>query len=215
MRLQVVSVEFECEELRIASPGFIASLAGLEKPLLCVDPVREMLDIGIRNKIANIETICETAEQFSEREIQYDKLLIKGTIHHFPVNKLSKIFNGIANQLSKGGLILIEKTPSTQAKGFPSFQKALQLHSQHFSGLTDILNKIFHDLGFEVSSKIVSGSGKISKVEVIKNIRNRYTSTLELLSDQEIQEGVEEVERNFPDVIEYEQRREMLIAVKC
>ena len=31
--------------------GLIASMAGLENPIVCVDPVREMLDIGIRNKM--------------------------------------------------------------------------------------------------------------------------------------------------------------------
>ena len=67
-------------------------MAELVNPVICVDPVREMLDVGIRNKIANIQTICETAEQFSQRKIQYDKLLIKGTVHHFPVNNLRQIF---------------------------------------------------------------------------------------------------------------------------
>ena len=187
----------------------------LEQPLICVDPVKEMLDIAIKNKIPNIETICESAEQFSQRDIRYDKLLIKGTIHHFPVNKLRQIFSGISKQLSKSGLILIEKTPGTQqTKGYPSFEKALKLHSQLFSGLTDILVNLLRDLGFEVSSTIVGGKRKISKVEAIDNIRNRYTSTLGLLSDQEIQAGIEEVDRNFGDVIEYEQNREMLIAVK-
>ena len=49
---------------------------------------------------------------------------------------------------------------------------------------------------------------------VIKNIRNRYTSTLERLTDQEILDGIEEVERNFPDVIEYDHKREIIIAKK-
>ena len=189
-------------------------MAELKNPVICVDPVREMLDVGIRNKIANIETICESAEQFSQREIHYDKLLIKGTVHHFPVNNLRQIFTGISNQLTTGGVVLIEKTPGKPAQGYPSFEKALKLHSQFFSGLSDILVSLFQELGFQVTSTIVTGKGKISKAEAIKNIRARYTSTLELLSDQEIQDGVEEVERNFPEVIEYENQREMMIAVK-
>ena len=189
-------------------------MAELKNPVICVDPVREMLDVGIRKKIANIETICESAEQFSQREIHYDKLLIKGTVHHFPVNNLRQIFTGISHQLTTGGVVLIEKTPGKPAPGYPSFEKALELHSQFFSGLSDILVSLFQELGFQVTSTIVTGKGKISKAEAIKNIRARYTSTLELLSDQEIQEGVEEVERNFPEVIEYENQREMMKAVK-
>ena len=214
MRLQVVSVEFDCEELRITSTGFIASMAGLEKPLICVDPVREMLDIGIRNNIANIETICETAEQFSEREIHYDKLLIKGAIHHFPINKLTKIFSGLSNQLSKGGLILIEKTKE-QGQSYPTFQKARHLHSLSEEGRSELLLDIFQTLGYEVTTKIVEARARMTKAEAIRNIRNRYTSTLELLTDQEIQEGIEEVEENLPDIIEYEYKREIIIARKC
>ena len=167
-----------------------------------------------KNKIANIETICETAEQFSQREIHYDKLLIKGTVHHFPVNNLRQIFTGISNQLRPGGVILIEKTPGKPAPGYPSFEKALTLHSQFFSGLSDILLNLFRELGFKVSSTVVTGKGKISKAEAITNIRNRYTSTLELLSEQEIEAGIAEVEKKFPEIIEYENQREMMIAVK-
>ena len=167
-------------------------MAELENPVICVDPVREMLDVGIRNKIANIETICETAEQFAEREIHYDKLLIKGTIHHFSVDNLRQIFTGISSQLSTGGVILIEKTPGKPAQGYPSFEKALKLHSQFFSRLSDTLVNLFQELGFQVSSTIVTGKGKISKAEAINNIRNRYTSTLELLSDQDIEDGIDE-----------------------
>ena len=111
-------------------------------------------------------------------------------------------------------MVLIEKTPGKPAQGYPSFEKALMLHSQFFSGLSDILVSLFQEPGYEVTSTIVTGKGKITKAEAIKNIRARYTSTLELLSDQEIQDGVEEVERNFPEVIEYENQREMMKAVK-
>ena len=194
--------------------GYIASMAGLEKPLICVDPVREMLDIGIRNKIANIQTICETAEQFSEREIQYDKIYLKMVIHHLPLDRLRKIFTGITRQLSKSGTILIDKTKE-QGKSYPTFLKARQLHMLSEKGRSELLQDIFQTLGYKVTTKIVETKATMTKSEAIRNIRNRYTSTLELLSDEEIQAGIEEVERNFPDVIEYDHKREIIIATKC
>ena len=185
----------------------------MENPLLCVDPVREMLDIGMKNKIANIETICETAEEFSGRDIQYDKIYLKMVIHHLPLDKLRKIFTGITRQLSNNGTILIDKTKE-QGTSYPTFQKARQLHTLSEKGRSELLQDIFHSLGYKVTTKIVEARARMTKAEAIKNIRNRYTSTLELLSDQEIQEGIEEVERKFPDVIEYDHKREIIIAKK-
>ena len=89
--------------------GMLARLGKLSQPVLCVDPVQEMRDVALNNKMENIETLCETAEEFTERNIKYDKILIKGTVHHFPVENINKIFTGIYNQLNDGGIMLIEK----------------------------------------------------------------------------------------------------------
>ena len=172
-----------------------------------------MLDVGIRNKIANIETICETAEQFSARQIHYDKIYLKMVVHHLPVNKLRKIFTGITSQLNKGGAILIDKTKE-QGKRYPTFEKARQLHIQSEIGRSELLLDILSSLGYQVKTIIVESQGRMTKTEAVNNIRNRYASTLQLLSDQEIQAGIEEVERNFEEVIEYDYKREIIIAIK-
>ena len=87
----------------------LARLGKLSQPVLCVDPVQEMLDVALNNKLENIETLCETAEEFTARKIKYDKILIKGTVHHFPAENINKIFTGIYNQLNAGGILVIEK----------------------------------------------------------------------------------------------------------
>ena len=88
----------------------LSELANLEPPVLCVDPVQEMLDVAVDNKIDNIETMCATAEEFVAKYINYDKILIKGTVHHFPVSNLEMIFRGIFKQLRTSGVLLIEKS---------------------------------------------------------------------------------------------------------
>ena len=89
--------------------GMLVRLGNLTQPVLCVDPVQEMLDVAEANKMENIETLCETAEEFTKRQIKYDKILIKGTVHHFPAENIQNIFAGIYNQLNEGGILLIEK----------------------------------------------------------------------------------------------------------
>ena len=71
-----------------------------------------MLDVALNNKVVNIETLCATAEEFVKLDLKYDKLLIKGTVHHFPKEHLQMIFQGIFNQMNDNGIVLIEKVSS-------------------------------------------------------------------------------------------------------
>ena len=68
--------------------GMFAKIAGLKHPVLCADPVQEMLDVAEKNNIPNIETLCATAKEFAKKDIKYEKMLIKGAVHHFPVDKM-------------------------------------------------------------------------------------------------------------------------------
>ena len=96
--------------------GQLSRLASLTKPVLCVEPVQEMLDVALKNNVANIEMMCATAEEFVRRDINYDKLLIKGSVHHFPRDQLQEIFGGIHGQLNDNGIVLIEKVSSNKVK---------------------------------------------------------------------------------------------------
>ena len=70
--------------------------------------------MALNNKLANIETLCATAEQFVKLDLNYDRLLIKGSVHHFPRNHLQEIFQGIYRQLNDNGIVLIEKVSSNK-----------------------------------------------------------------------------------------------------
>ena len=106
----------------LITTGQISRLAGLSQPVLCVEPVQEMLDVAIKNKVENVETLCATAEEFVMRDINYDKLLIKGTVHHFPRKNLRMIFQGIYTQLTPNGIVLIDKVSSNQVASLNYFK---------------------------------------------------------------------------------------------
>ena len=95
--------------LRIEFSVQLARLGELKKPVLCVEPVKEMLDVAVSNELEGIETLCETAEEFVKRDIKYDKIIMKGCVHHFPRSHLQDIFKGIHSQLNEGGILLIDK----------------------------------------------------------------------------------------------------------
>ena len=89
--------------------------------LLCADPVQEKLDVTKKNNIPNIGTLCVTAEQFAKKDLKYDKVLMKGVVHHFPVNKMREIFSRIGTQLNAKGVILIDKVGSNRTSGMLFF----------------------------------------------------------------------------------------------
>ena len=194
--------------------GMVAKLADLKYPVLCVDPVQEMLDVAKKNNVQNIETLCSTAEDFARQDMKYDKILIKGAVHHFPVNKMREIFTGIKKQLNDKGVILINKTGANRTGGMPFFKKGIQTRSNMQGGLTELLENLLADLGFHVEKQIFEDDATITKNEAIESIKNRSLSVLSALSDEDIEEGIEEVEREYDDIISYKRIYEMIIAHK-
>ena len=102
--------------LQITFSVQLARLGKLQHPVLCVEPVREMLDVAVSNQLEGIETLCETAEEFVKKDIKYDKIIMKGCVHHFPRNHLQDIFKGVYNQLNEGGILLIDKVSGSPVR---------------------------------------------------------------------------------------------------
>ena len=102
--------------LQITFSVQLARLGKLQHPVLCVEPVKEMLDVAVSNQLEGIETLCETAEEFVKKDIKYDKIIMKGCVHHFPRNHLQDIFKGVYNQLNEGGILLIDKVSGSPVR---------------------------------------------------------------------------------------------------
>ena len=194
--------------------GMLAKIVSLKHPVLCVDPVQEMLEIGKKKKIASIETLCATAEEFVKKDLKYDKILIKGTVHHFPVNKMREIFTGIHRQLNPSGMILINKTGVNKGVGAPFFKKGIDTRNSIQAGLTDLLETLLKDLGFSVNIQRFEEHMDITRVEATESIRKKSLSCLSALSSEELAQGISEVERDYDDVIAYKTVWEMIIAQK-
>ena len=81
-------------------------------------------------------------------------------------------------------------------------------------GLTELLENLLADLGFHVEKQIFEDDATITKNEAIESIMNRSLSVLSALSDEDIEEGIKEVEREYNDIISYKRIYEMIIAHK-
>ena len=70
-------------------------MAKLAKPVLCVDPSKEMLEVGdfrdalvtLMAKVADskegVNSMCMSAEDWSAKEGKVDRVVIRGALHHF------------------------------------------------------------------------------------------------------------------------------------
>ena len=191
----------------------LAQLAELEQSVICVEPVQEMLDVALKNNSGNIETFCETAETFVARNIHYDKIIIKGTVHHFPRENLELIFSGIYRQLNKNGILLIEKVSGkTSISTF--FKRGHKLHKLAHAGLTERVMEILSGLGMRVEYKTVTADSTKTKAETIEYMRNRSVSSWEMLSDEEIEEGVRGIQEHDGDIITSSVEKEIIVATK-
>ena len=67
---------------------------------------------------------------------------------------------------------------------------------------------------FTMDKRIFDEQKDITKSEAIETIKNKSISCLSALSEEDIAEGIEEVEREFDDVITLRVTRELIIASK-
>jgi len=193
--------------------GYLSELANLKEPVLCVEPVQEMLDVALDKKVSNIETLCITAEDFAKQDIHYDKILIKGTVHHFPISNFELIFGGIYKQLNNNGILLIEKTDENSNTG-PFFKKGMTTHVKKLGGLSDLIVNTLKSIGFKTEQVTKDQKVVKTKEEAMNYVRNRSVSSWEAFSDEEIEEEVKNIQNMECDSIEYFTQREMIIASK-
>jgi len=196
--------------------GLVSRLANLESPIICVDPVEKMLDIAVKNGVKNIKTIVATAEEFTEMKLEYDKIFIKVAIHHFDRSRLKETFVSIRRQLRKNGGILIEFLGDDRKEGSPFFEKGINAQNKLQKGLTEDLSKILKDLGFTVEVFDFCYQLMVQKANAIKFISNRASSVLSMMSDDDIKNGILEVERKYAnvDIIQWNTKRIVIVAWK-
>ena len=94
------------------------------------------------------------------------------------------------------------------------FERGHELHRQTHDGLTEYVMDLLKGLGMNVEYRTVEQQVTKTKAETIEYIKNRSVSSWEMLTDQEIADGVKEVEEKFGDVITVNGEKEIIIASK-
>jgi len=141
-------------------------------------------------KNPKFEGYCSDLESFvSTNKIKFNKVLLKEVIHH--IKDYNSFYNQLKRSLFPGGSILIVTRP--QKTNFPFFESALQYFSDHQISEKEILIQL-NEAVFKHSVHNIKIPITIAKEQLFKMIKNRFMSTFNNFSDQEIEEGLREVD---------------------
>lgn len=168
----------------------LAHEANLSKAY-CVEPSRAMCDEA--SKLENISAVCSDAHAFIASSTPFTKMLFKEVIHHIPQRE--HFYSDLYAALPESGKILIITRP--QQIAFPFFKAAKEAFAANQPSQESIESEL-REGGFHVITHPRSHTFTLPKEEWYTMLRHRFMSDLGVFSDEEIEEGIEEIEDNYP-----------------
>ena len=162
----------------------------LKSPILCVDSSPEMLKQITVNH--SYKPLLMDALEFSSKAKDLDKILLKEMIHH--VSDKNNLIGNLFNSLNSGGIFLLILLPPTIE--YPLFELAKKTYEEVQPNYTTI-ETIFKNVGFETEISFVTYPLSIDKAQYFTMVENRYMSLLSRFSDEQIQEGLKEMNQTY------------------
>lgn len=187
----------------------ILEQVALETPVLLVDPFEEMLAQAPDHP--KLETLRDDALGFSERPLDYDKVLIKEAIHH--VDEKRRLFENLYRRLSSGGRVLLVHIPPEI--DYPLFRQALE-RSRSWHADPAALVRALEAAGFAVERDALEYRHALPKETYFSMVAGRYMSLLTSFTDAELEAGLTEMTKTYADreVLEYTDRFDFISGVK-
>ena len=172
----------------------------MSRPVVCVDPSEEMLAVARRNGAI---TVRSTAESFLASKPAYPLkiVLMNGCAHHFQDPDF--VFAKLAEYMPDDGVCVVTEYPATIT--LPFFKAAAEAHS-HIGHNLESLCTLVETKGLHC--RMVSGTepARMEKSLWYSALRNRLASMLLGFSDEELEQGIEELEEQFEgkDVLNFD-----------
>ena len=184
----------------------VHSKFGMTNPVVCVDPCQEMLDVAQKNGAI---TVRATAEEYfgSKPDSPLKVVLMNGCVHHFTDPEF--VFTKLADYMPDNGVCFATQIG---AKGLPIFKAALEVRNDSIEWLCELVQS----KGLKCQVVSVVEPGETDKKLWYNAIRNRIFWTCAKFSDEELEQGIKELEERFKgqDIIKYNLPFEGLIITK-
>ena len=138
---------------------------------------------------------------FSNNDKKFDLILIKQTIHLFSFYKIKRLIYNCKKSLNPEGVILIF-TLDPNNNELPLFK---MMKKKLIKSLMrdKLISKLLHKLNPEKTSKNFVYKVKISKKKYLKMIQNKFISILCSMSTKEILHGIDEIDREFNKMLNF------------
>merc|ERR1712142_354433 len=192
----------------------VGRIANLTHPVLCVDPSSEMLEIG--KDLDGVKTLHMSAEEWTEtaEEECFDRIYIRGAIHHFNRENLKKTLDGIYRKLKLGGRFLIEK-PADKFDCLPYPQRVVELMNQMEIPRNETVELLRNSKFVLIETHRHEFAVEKDKSELFESYRKRLCSGFSMFSDAEIEEGIAEVDKKFNgEIVKFVDQRDFIVGCK-
>ena len=135
---------------------------------------------------------------------KFDLILIKQSIHFFNLKEVRQLILYAKKNLNKDGRIVIFSlnTKVNEWPKFKSFKNKLKKSLKKDEKIIKLLKSIFKK--FKTNQFIYKVY--LDKKYYLKMLKNRFTSCLLNFSNKELSEGIEEVDHNFKNKINFKDR---------
>ena len=176
--------------------GKIKTKAKLRNKPIGIDPVNH------KDKDRNIIfKKIDAFKFFKANKIKFDLIIIKQTIHFFPLKDIPRLIKYCQNALNNNGKLMIfsinEKR--TQIPTFIKMEKKLK-HSLKRDFL--IKRRILKDNKY-IKNKIFDFHVKIKKSSYLNMIKQKYISVLLDFKKEELEKGIKEINTNYPKILRF------------
>ncbi len=164
--------------------------AGL-KAAHCIEPSYRMYREAA--KIPSITSHCADADEFMRMELNFTKVLLKEVVHHLPNRPV--LWNYLYTTLPERGRVLLVTRP--QATTLPLFEAAtavFRTKQPHH----DVLLAELRGASFSTDVSITPFHFTLAKSSWCELIKHRFMSDLAGFSEEDIQQGLQEIDKSYP-----------------
>ena len=190
----------------------LTDIANMKESILCVDYSASMLKNG--ENLPYIETLHLDGLSFSKLNMKYDRIFLRAALHNFGKEIIPEFLCNVYKQLNEGGIFVNIAMHGCDNR--PWFKKLKEVFP-----ITHIPAEYYMEelkiAGFDqVSNHIERTNVVITKQSLFKAFRQRYVTLFEFISDDEIEEGIAEIEKQYPnqEVIEFIDLYDFTVAKK-
>ncbi|MCD2195395.1 class I SAM-dependent methyltransferase [Actinomycetospora endophytica] len=168
------------------------------RPILCVDPVRAMLDQipaspGLQPLLAEAEDLASGRVALPDGG-PLDAILLKESIHHMPDRRAT--FDGLAGLLSGHGRVLIVMLPKSIQH--PLFAEAHERFEQLQPDPTEIADMVAA-AGLRSSVSYRTFHAAVERERYVHMLESRYMSVLGEFSEDELRAGIDQFRHSYRD----------------